>query len=46
LFEDKFFKLCDILGLQATAIMGGCPADIISPLESPKPCVVGRVLET
>jgi hypothetical protein len=34
-----------MLGLQATAIMGGCPTDVISPLEPPEPCVDGGVLE-
>jgi hypothetical protein len=37
LSEAKFVKLCNMLGLQEDAIMGGCPVDVIPPPESLEP---------
>lgn len=40
LSEAKFVKFYDLIGLQETTIMGGCPTVILS-FESPKCCVDG-----
>jgi hypothetical protein len=45
LFEAKFVKLCDMIGLKATAIMGGCSTNLISPPKFPNTCDDGGVLE-
>jgi hypothetical protein len=45
LFEDKFFKLHNMVGIQKDAIMEGCLVDMIPPIESLEPCVDGGVLE-
>jgi hypothetical protein len=45
LSEVRFIKLRTMLWIQEDAIMGGCPTNVISPPESPKPCDNGGVLE-
>jgi len=44
-YEARFFKLHRTLGIHEVAIMGGCHAHVISPLESLESCVYGRVLK-